>query len=663
MAEATFIKPREDKATCVTPPPPQPPPPPSPPPPSTTPDSMWNDMDVTSPPVNKRPRMDISTGQLETKSKFLLPTSHNTFLSPPSSSSHSSGTGHHPPRHSDSPPQLSPVVTPKSVPKTLGRPRDSRSYLGQQFQDAGDDSVVGGPTDEFQDELEGIHSGGRSHHEQRTDTAAYHQHHHPPVSLSAQQGSSSKTSSSSYSSTSLSPYFSQAPSFPNKPGYTRFMFPDGKRRFMANSSSDSSFQPVNKSSTVPSLPNSHTNSYAAQYHHNSSSNAIRNRSNNFLNLNRPLMKKAPVGIIIPPSHQQHQNQQSQVLPSSSSSFHFRSLDLDGMATEEKAAADSAPHKSQQRQIPEESSSVPSTTPPPPGVVKKRKVGRPPGSGMKSKRIQPTSSTSKSPAPGPSPSGQLANGSLNSQQDTPSTPQKFSQRGRLLKPNRARYSPDPEISVPTPTREKFVTTRKGYFVGQPFVHEMEYSSEHGHEDGEEVHEIGSRKGPPTTCMETEMDEEQQGRPSVQTSSSTGIFEDGGGDGISSSAAGPEIVVEVPQWRISILEGFSDDEERLPNEDDMSDEAFLKRHQKLEQKEKQRKRWDSQRMREESYLERWAIFTIIFSQIYKKYELLQCLFVESRLKRKQEERERQKELRRQQRKRKGYVQKSLKELKYL
>lgn len=634
MAEATFIKPREDKATCVTPPPPQPPPPPPPPPPTSPlpPHSMWDDMDVTSPPLYKRPRMDIMMGQPETKSRFLLPTSHNTFLSPPSSSSYSSGTnaGHHPPRLSESPPQLSPVVTPKSALKTLGRPRDNRSYLGQNFQEAGDDSVIGGPTDEFQDELVGIHSGGRSHHEQITDTSAYHQHHHPPVSLSAQQGSSSKTSSSSYSSTSLTPYFSQAPSFPNKSRHTRFMFPDGKKRFIPNTSSDSSFQPVNKSSTVSSLPNSHTNSYAAHHHHHhhhhSSSNAIRNRSNNFLNLNRPLMKKAPVGIIIPPPNQEHQNQQSQVIPSSSSSFHFRSLDLDGMATDETAAA-SASHKSQQRQLPEETASVPSISPSTPGVVKKRKVGRPPGSGMKSKRIQPVSSTSRSPGPGPSPSGQLANGSVSSQPDTPSTtPQKFSQRGRLLKPNRARYSPDPDISIPTPTREKFVTTKRGYFVGQPFVHEMEYSSEQGHEDDEEVLEMGSRKGPLSTCMDTEVDEEglQQGRPSVQSSSSAGIIDDGGGDGISSSATGPLMVVEVPQWRISIVEGFSDDEERLPNEDDMSDEAFLKRHQKLEQKEKQRKRWDSQRMREESYLERLAILTNIFSQINKNELLHKSIF---------------------------------------
>merc|ERR1712024_175556 len=41
---------------------------------------------------------------------------------------------------------------------------------------------------------------------------------------------------------------------------------------------------------------------------------------------------------------------------------------------------------------------------------------------------------------------------------------------------------------------------------------------------------------------------------------------------------------------------------PGAEDISDQALLKRHEKFEKEEKQRKRWDLQRLREEQQLQR-------------------------------------------------------------
>lgn len=52
--------------------------------------------------------------------------------------------------------------------------------------------------------------------------------------------------------------------------------------------------------------------------------------------------------------------------------------------------------------------------------------------------------------------------------------------------------------------KMVTTKRCYFVGQPFGHEMDYSSQQGHD--EEVFEIGSRKFTPKTGLDSDMGED-------------------------------------------------------------------------------------------------------------------------------------------------------------
>jgi male-specific lethal 1 len=64
---------------------------------------------------------------------------------------------------------------------------------------------------------------------------------------------------------------------------------------------------------------------------------------------------------------------------------------------------------------------------------------------------------------------------------------------------------------------------------------------------------------------------------------------------------EGTVEVPAWRIKLYEPITDPT-GYPEIEDLSEAVFLKRHQRLEIDEKRRKRWDSQRAREETYLER-------------------------------------------------------------
>lgn len=64
------------------------------------------------------------------------------------------------------------------------------------------------------------------------------------------------------------------------------------------------------------------------------------------------------------------------------------------------------------------------------------------------------------------------------------------------------------------------------------------------------------------------------------------------------------VEVPKWRIKEYEPIDVDagDEESGEYEDVSEAAVLRRHSRLEQDEKRRKRWDSQRVREESYLEK-------------------------------------------------------------
>ncbi|CAG7834937.1 unnamed protein product [Allacma fusca] len=62
-----------------------------------------------------------------------------------------------------------------------------------------------------------------------------------------------------------------------------------------------------------------------------------------------------------------------------------------------------------------------------------------------------------------------------------------------------------------------------------------------------------------------------------------------------------LVEIPRWRERIFEPFDTNVGQATDES-LDDQVFLKRHTKSEINERRRKRWDSQRMREESYLEK-------------------------------------------------------------
>jgi PEHE domain len=65
---------------------------------------------------------------------------------------------------------------------------------------------------------------------------------------------------------------------------------------------------------------------------------------------------------------------------------------------------------------------------------------------------------------------------------------------------------------------------------------------------------------------------------------------------------DINLEVPTWvEVDLPASSTDEIENLPTED-VSDEAFLKRHQKYEVDERRRKKWDQQRIREQKNIER-------------------------------------------------------------
>lgn len=65
---------------------------------------------------------------------------------------------------------------------------------------------------------------------------------------------------------------------------------------------------------------------------------------------------------------------------------------------------------------------------------------------------------------------------------------------------------------------------------------------------------------------------------------------------------DINLEVPNWiEVDLPTTPTEEIENLPTED-VSDEAFLKRHQKYEVDERRRKKWDQQRIREQKNIER-------------------------------------------------------------
>lgn len=65
---------------------------------------------------------------------------------------------------------------------------------------------------------------------------------------------------------------------------------------------------------------------------------------------------------------------------------------------------------------------------------------------------------------------------------------------------------------------------------------------------------------------------------------------------------DIHLEIPRWtECSLPPTPTHESENMPRED-VSDEAFLKRHQKYEVDERRRKKWDQQRIREQKNIER-------------------------------------------------------------
>ena len=68
--------------------------------------------------------------------------------------------------------------------------------------------------------------------------------------------------------------------------------------------------------------------------------------------------------------------------------------------------------------------------------------------------------------------------------------------------------------------------------------------------------------------------------------------------STSLKDDEINLEIPNWTIKEYTGSYS----IEGIEDLSDEVFLKRHQKLEIDEKRRKKWDVQRIREQRTIER-------------------------------------------------------------
>lgn len=59
-----------------------------------------------------------------------------------------------------------------------------------------------------------------------------------------------------------------------------------------------------------------------------------------------------------------------------------------------------------------------------------------------------------------------------------------------------------------------------------------------------------------------------------------------------------VLEVPRWRIKVYSSLY----TMEGTENLTDESFLKRHQRLEIDEKRRKKWDAQRIREQRHIEK-------------------------------------------------------------
>lgn len=207
-------------------------------------------------------------------------------------------------------------------------------------------------------------------------------------------------------------------------------------------------------------------------------------------------------------------------------------------------------------------------------TRRRGGGRPPGSRL------PNSTSSNLEA--------ISSSIISNGAGEQAPPPRYSQRGRLLKPNRGRYSPDPESTGNSREKDnRCAITKKTYFVNEPSVQDG-FS---GVECGDVSVEDFALEALPTPTLGIEEDEL--------------IFPPSTDDAeiaLEPKTKSQLVTVEVPLWRSNIVEGFEEGEEHMEPDDDMSDEAFMKRHQKLENKEKQRKRWDSQRMREENYREK-------------------------------------------------------------
>ncbi|ODM95798.1 Male-specific lethal 1 [Orchesella cincta] len=541
----------EEKSTCTSPRPLSPP--------SSSPSEQ--------PPL-KRARLDNN------ENSFALPpppeatgTIQMRFENIKSSSSSSSVSFNI--HRSNSPPQLSPAVTPRSLSqKSYSGSRNSvKALFGFDDDEESDD---------FEDELQCLTTTPLQEADKPSSSTSYFAPQDSPVPTSQHSAfacSSSDRADDYFNSTffpgesSPNSHSSHLDKHSNSPDILKFkpiqrprpnnffrhhhgrtLQPEVRRRFNTSSLIRSRLPDASKQLNSFFAPKNFSNDNANNFQSTSistpsqSQQAISVRNNNFLNVSRsvPSSKDLSSSSSLIPTDDISGGQENH-------SQSFRSLsDFDRINEEGMPETVTSPSK-------------------------KRAVGRPPGSIKKRVPGPSTPAVFSSPSPGPSSSN--SNGVVE---------QKFSKRGRLLKPNRARYSPDPDISVNS--REKCITTRKSYFMPESAAQEEEESPE----------------APPTTPAPPVVEEEP----------------------ISSA---PCDVVEVPKWRINVVEGYEYELDRPIPDDDMSDEAFLKRHQKLEAKEKQRKRWDSQRLREETYREK--------------------------LRMRQEERERQKELRRLQRKRKG------------
>ncbi|CAL8125864.1 unnamed protein product [Orchesella dallaii] len=463
-------------------------------------------------------------------------------------------------RQSNSPPQLSPAVTPKSLYQ--------KNYCGSRSGVNAFSRFDDEESDDLEEELQGLTTTPIQEADKPSSSTSYFEPQDSPVPTSHQSTISRSSSSKSDEYLSNLPFTGESTSnshhshldeYLNSSDVSNFkpiqrprpnsfgrqlqrhpMQPEVRRRLNAISHIRSRVPDANNIGSLLAPKNfssDNANNYLSPCSAtlSQSQQSISVRNNNFLNLSRPVPSKDLTSLLSTDDFSGGQENHNEP---------FQSLaDFERMNEEE----------------------IPETITSP---TKKRAVGRPPGS-IKKRQAGPCTTVS-SPSPGPSTSN--SNGVVE---------QKFSKRGRLLKPNRARYSPDPDISVNS--RDKCITTRKSYFMPESTA--------------EEENEVVEEPAPAKPVVE-----EEPVCPVID-------------------------VVEVPKWRINVVEGYEDELDRPIPDDDMSEEAFMKRHQKLEAKEKQRKRWDSQRLREETYREK--------------------------LRMRQEERDRQKEFRRLQRKRKGRV----------